>query len=341
MDQRTAKANRAAGSEISGSAAPTPDGSASRESLSGLLSRQYGVITRGQALASGLSNDMLSCRLRSGGVWQRLLPGVYLTVTGTPTRDQLELAALLYAGSGSVLTGTAALHRHGVRAPSSGTIDVLISAKRRRKSTGFVAIRLTTRLPDQVCYLGPVQYVLPARAVADSVRWLNDLASVRAIVAGVVQTKICTVEQLNCELRGGPVQGSALFRAALEEVADGVRSSSEAEFKSLLKRGKIPEPKYNAKLYSGDEFVAQADAWWPDVGVVAEVDSKEWHLSPQTWEHTMRRHARMTALGILVLHFTPRQIRHEPDEVLKIIRQALASRNGLPGPAIRTVAATG
>ena len=341
MDKKAAQANQAPGAEISGSAAATRDGSASREALPGLLRRQNGVITRGQALTSGLSNDMLSRRLRNGGTWQRLLPGVYLTVTGTPTRDQLDTAALLYAGRGSVLTGAAALRRHGMRTPSSGTIDVLISANRRRKSTGFVAIRLTTRLPVQVCYLGPVQYALPARAVADSARWLNDLASVRAIVAGAVQTKICTVDQLISELRGGPVQGSAHFRAALEEVAGGIRSSSEAEFKDLLKRGKLPEPIFNARLYLGDEFVAEADAWWPDSGVVAEVDSKEWHLSPEDWEQTMRRHARMTALGILVLHFTPRQIKYEPDQVLAIIRQALASRNGPPGPAIRTVAATG
>ena len=208
-------------------------------------------------------------------------------------------------------------------------------------STGFVAVRRTTRLPEQVCYVGPVQFALPARAVADSVRWLNDLAAVRALVAGVVQTKMCTIDQLAAELRTGSVQGSALFRAALGEVADGVRSASEAELKDLLKRGRLPAPLFNARLYCHDELIAVADAWWPDAGVVVEVDSKEWHLSPGDWEKTMSRHARMTALGILVLHFTPRQIRYEPDQVLAIIRQALASRNGLPGPAIRAVAATG
>ena len=40
-----------------------------------------------------------------GGRWQRLLPGVYLAVTGTATQDQREMAALLYAGRRSLLTG--------------------------------------------------------------------------------------------------------------------------------------------------------------------------------------------------------------------------------------------
>lgn len=53
----------------------------------------------------------------------------------------------------------------------------------------------------------------------------------------------------------------------------------------------------------------------------------------------MRRHARMTARGILVLHFSPRQIRQEADEVLTEIRIALGARRGLSVLGIRTVAA--
>ena len=317
---------------------PSP---ASNSELSGLLKRQHGVITRRQALTCGLSNDMLSRRARSGGSWQRLLPGVYLTVTGTPTKDQLDTAALLYAGPGSTLSGAAALRRHGVRTPPSNTVDVLVPAARQRKSAGHVAIRLTTRLPEQVCYLGPVQFVLPARAVADSARWLGEFSSVRAAVAAAVQTGLCTVGQLGAELRSGPVQGSAFFRAALAEVTDGIRSSREAEMKDLVKRGRLPLPLFNARLYCGDELIAVADAWWPEAGVVAEVDSKEWHLSPEDWEKTMSRHARLASLGVLVLHFTPKQIRHEADQVLATIRQTLASRRDNPQPTapIRTVAA--
>ncbi len=111
--------------------------------------------------------------------------------------------------------------------------------------------------------------------------------------------------------------------------------------KDLIRRGRLPQPLFNARIYCGDELVAVADAWWPEAGVVAEVDSKEWHLSPKDWEKTMSRHARLTSLGILVLHFTPRQIRQEPEQVLAIIRQALASRGGRASPGIRTVPAEG
>jgi len=211
---------------------------------------------------------------------------------------------------------------------SSQVIDVLIPATRHRQSAGFVRVHRTTRLPPYVCYSGPVQYAMAARAVADAARAMRNLADVRAVVAASVQSRRCTVEQLEEELRDGPVAGSALFRAALAEVAVGAWSGPEGELLALIKRGKLPMPQLNSRLFLGEEFIAQPDAWWQEFGVAVEVDSKEWHLSPESWEKTMRRHTRMTALGLLVLHFSPRQIREEPDQVLATIAAALKSRQG-------------
>ena len=293
--------------------------------LDQLLKRQESVITRQQALASGLQPQVVRRRLRPGGKWQSLLPGVYLAVTGTPTQDQRDIAAVLYAGSGGTLTGAAALRRHGMRLPSD-RIDVLVPLNRRTRSTDFVVLHRTARLPAQVCYVGVVQYALPARAVADAARSLRELRDVRAVVAASVQSKRCTIEQLDAELRAGPVRGSALFRTALGEVTIGARSGPEAELLTLIKRGRLPAPMLNARLYIGSELIARPDAWWPDHGLIVEVDSKQWHLSPDDWEQTMRRHSRLTALGVRVLHFTPNQTRTEPEQVLATIRAALVSR---------------
>ena len=72
--------------------------------------------------------------------------------------------------------------------------------------------------------------------------------------------------------------------------------------------------------------------------MAAEVDSRAWHFSPADWEQTMARHARMTAQGILVLHFPPGKIRTEPRLVATEIRSALASSRG-PLAHITTVPA--
>ena len=77
--------------------------------LAAILTRQYQVISRSQVLAHGMTTSALRQRLRAGGPWQRLLPGVFLAVTGTPTTEQRSMAALLYAGTGGMITGAAAV----------------------------------------------------------------------------------------------------------------------------------------------------------------------------------------------------------------------------------------
>jgi hypothetical protein len=140
------------------------------DGLRAILAAQYLVITRSQALAHGMTGRALQYKARAGGPWQRLLPGVFLTVTGTPTTDQRDMAALLYTGSGGLITGPAALRRCGIRAPQTSLVDVLIPAAKQRKSAGFVRIHATTRMPEQVLTAGPLRLAPLARAVADTAR---------------------------------------------------------------------------------------------------------------------------------------------------------------------------
>jgi very-short-patch-repair endonuclease len=293
--------------------------------LADLLRRQKLVLRRDQALACGLPSAALAHRLRTGGPWQKLLPGVYLAMTGPASAEQREMAALLFAGPRSVLTGLAAARRHGLRVPDDGPVDVLVPVDVRRHGTGFVWIQRTTRMPADVCVAGEVPFALPARAVADAARGLSAARDVRALVAQAIQQQRCSIELLTIELEQGPAKGSALLRAALEEVRAGVRSAPEGDLRRLIQRGRIPVPVFNARLYVGDRLLAVVDAWWEEAGVGAEVDSKAYHYSAGDWQRTMARHDRLVAQGVLLLHFTPRQIRTEPEEVAAQIRAALAT----------------
>ncbi len=250
----------------------TPPPDFDHQALAEFLRKQHDVVTRGQSAGCGMTDRALRYRIRRGGAWQRLLPGVYLAATGTPTTDQRDMAALLYGGPGSVLTAAAALRRLELKAPRLDGVDVLVPAARRRQNTGFVRVLRTTRLPEQVCVTGQIRFAMAARAVADAARGLAELREVRAVVADSVQRGWCRVAELGEELRRGPVVGSALFRQVLGEVADGVRSITEGEFRDLVKRAGLPMPMFNARLYAGNLFIAVADAWWPDAGVAAEVE---------------------------------------------------------------------
>jgi hypothetical protein len=282
-----------------------------------------------------MSIGQLRHRTRPGGPWQRLLPGVYLSVTGTPTRRQLEIAALRYAGPGSAITGLAVLRRHGVRVPDHSVVTVLVRRGRTRQDRAFVRVLATTRMPEYVCVDGPVEFTMVARAVADAAREVPSFRDFRALLADSVQRRLCKVDVLARELADTPRRQSSWLRQALAEVADGVRSVAEGDLRDLIIRAGLPSPMFNARLFAGEEFLGVADAWWPDAGVAAEVDSREWHLSPEDWERTLARHTRMGRCGIVVQHFTPGQIRTKPGQVVTDIRSALWAGRQRPALAVR------
>lgn len=307
-----------------------------KDGLARTLARQHEIIGRRQALGCGLTAKAIEHRLRPDGPWQRVLPGVYAVGGGTLTDKQRAMAAWEHAGRAIAITGPAAVIWHQIPVRRSAFVDVLVPPACRRSSVGFVRIQRTS-LPPEVFYAdGKVSYVDPARAVTDTVRTMADLSDVRALVAAGVQRGSVAVWQLASELSRGPVQGSARLRLALMEVAAGVRSSAEADLMTLVRHAKLPEPLYNPQLFVGDAFLASPDAWWPEFAVAAEVDSKAWHLSPADWERTLARHARMTAQGILVLHFPPGRLRAEKRKVVDEIRSAHARSRG-PLVHIRTV----
>jgi very-short-patch-repair endonuclease len=217
-------------------------------------------------------------------------------------------------------------------------VDVLIPHERRRRSLAFVRVHRTCSMPGLLMSLGEACYVPAPRAVADTVRGLRDIAEVRAVVADGVQRGSVQVAQLADELASGPFQGSARFRQVLAEVADGVRSAAEGALRSLIKRERLADPLYNACLYAGDTFIAKPDAWWADAGVAVEIESRRWHLSPGDWERTLARDARMSAHGIIVLHFPPRRLHTESRAVATEIRSALEAGRHRGRLAIRAIA---
>ena len=130
-----------------------------------------------------------------------------------------------------------------------------------------------------------------------------------------------------------------MLREALADVADGIASAAEGDLKDLLIRSDLPMPLFNPSLYDGDMFIARPDAWWPRYGVAIEVDSKEWHISPEDHASTLARGRRMGVYQIIVLRFTPKQIRAQPAEVIKQIRQTLERALDRPPLNLRTVPA--
>ncbi|MDN5932450.1 MAG: hypothetical protein L0I24_15525, partial [Pseudonocardia sp.] len=293
----------------------------------------------GRLEALGLARSTIAQRCRAGGPWQRLLPGIVMLSNGPPTRADRRRAALLYAGHGSVLTGADALELHGMeRMPRpSGPVHVLVPADRRRAGSGRVLAERTARLPVPApgrWSLAPV-----VRATLDFTRRCNDRNQVRAAIAEVVQRNRCTPAQLGVELEAGCGRGSALSRMVLEEISDGVRSAAEAMARELVLGSGLPAPLWNATLLDrSGNVIACPDAWFDDVGLAWEIDSKEWHLSPEDYERTLDRRSAMMAEHVIVMHTQPRKLVRR-QEVLRELRSNYAHAALRPRPPVLAIPA--
>lgn len=299
-----------------------------------MLDKQHGVLSRSQATKLGIGMSSIAHRIQRGGPWQRILPGVYLTERGAPTRDQLDMAALLYAGHASLLTGRTALRRYGILPTATGIVDVLVPATSRPADRSYVRIHRTRRMPSTYYEQGVIKFAAIPRAVTDAALAAASVRDMRAMVCLGVD-RGCSIEDLAAELGQSRLRNSVRLRAVMADVARGIRSGPEGDLMDLIDRSDLPTPVYNRRLYLGDAFLAMPDAWWEAFGVAAEVDSRQYHFDEADWENTMQRDGRMTAAGVRVLHFTPRRIRAEPDLVVSTIRRTL--QIGRPIPGLRTV----
>ena len=306
--------------------------------LDGLLDSQENVITRRQLLECGLTRSAIQHRVRLGGPWRIILPGVYAAATGPVSARQRQVAALLYAGPGAVITGAFAARHYGLVASGPDYIDVLVPVQMRTQSLRFVRVMHTARMPDQVFRSGPIRVAGPDRAVADAVRGYRDIDDARSLICTAIQRNQCSLTGLASELGLGPKRGSALLRQGLRDAARGIWSAAEGQLMDLIRRSDLPEPEYNIALYGPDgEFLGIVDAWWQRAGVAAEVDSREFHFSDEDWRDTMKRHNRLTKRRVQLMHFPPARIQTDSDAVLAELRSAIETGLGEPSLPIRAV----
>lgn len=186
---------------------------------------------------------------------------------------------------------------------------------------------------------GAVRWMIPmaplARAAMDAIRFRHQslldsngkmtkstrrklIQDTRALLCETVQRQRVHEAALVTELNAGPRAHSALARLAMLDIVAGCRSAPECELRDLIRRSSIlPEPRWNRPL-PGNPAI-RPDACWPDVRLVVEVDSKEWHRFGAGMERTEQRQARYAELGWRVVAVSPYRIRNEP----RVVREQL------------------
>jgi hypothetical protein len=180
-----------------------------------LLRVQDGLATRAQLVAAGVSRSMVRRRVH-GGNWQQTLPGVYLVTAPAArfTPRQRLLAALLYGGNGTRLTGVEALRLHGFdHLPDDQYVRILVPHVRQIRPAGFVCVHRTRRPDPNPVTFDPLVAVSVARAVADTGRCLRwgSPGQIHRLVGQALDRRLTTVGELadtrthrNCASSGMP-----------------------------------------------------------------------------------------------------------------------------------------
>lgn len=292
------------------------------DNLRSVARRQDGLLTRSQVLAAGMSRSQMEWLVRPEGRWRRVLRGVYSVTSGPMTRRQQQRAAVLYAGTDARLYGISVVELYDLRyAPQDVRVHVLIPARRLVVEHPAVAVHRTRHLPPPAERSGlPVTPL--ARAVVDACRGIGDRRGVMALVAEVVQRRLCTVEALAAEVESGPTRGSARLRLALQATKAGAASAPEVDLaeivctSSLLSFMQVNHP----VEVDGRRFVL--DGCWPEARLAVEVDSVEHHGFGPDAERTSRRRNALVAAGWTVLSVSPARLRDDPKGVLAEIESA-------------------
>jgi hypothetical protein len=308
-----------------------------------VLDAVEGVVSARRLVELGVPERTVYARCRPGGPWQLLLPATVLLSNGEPTRDQLVTAGLLYAGEDAVVTGLEACRRLGVRrGPSTGRqVHLLVPHYRQPRSTGYVAIERTRRMPRPV-RRGRFPLAPNARAAVDAARRLRSQAEVTELLADVVQRRLCTVRELAAEVDACQRRGTAVPRRILRDVNAGARSVAERDAQRLWRRSGLPEPLWNASVYDASgQLLGIADGWWDDVGLAWEINSFAGHLLPEDYAREQEKAARFAAAGITVVPTHPTRMPDDADAVIDELRQAFEHAAGRTRPPVRATRSPG
>lgn len=283
-----------------------------------LAARQYGVVSRTQALAAGLTPPAITRRLASGRLI-RLHREVY-ALAGVPVSwRQTLMAAVLWGGPGS-----AASHRAAARLWKLDVAEELleITTPRRLDSTTVKAHRHHP-LPSHDLK------VIEGIPTTNIDRTLMDLAAVLDIDAledaldSALRKRLTSIARLRLRVRqGSGRRGMNNLRKLLTERSpegQPTQSRFETRLNRLLLDGELPALRQHT-VWDGGEFVARVDFCYPDAKLIVEADSYRWHSSKRAWQRDIERRNHLTTLGWQIVHITWEDLTRRPQATLARIR---------------------
>jgi hypothetical protein len=296
-----------------------------RDVLAGGIARdQYGVITRRQALAAGITPDEIKRRIISGR-WHRLWVGVFALAGTPPTWEQRVLAAVLASGEGAVASHLTAAVLHRFPDAVRDVVEITVPPGRQPRFPG-IRVHRPTALPEhEQRVVDRIPVTSYARTLVDCSGQLSLGQLARAFDTGLVRHDVTlwSVERTLRALKQAPGRHPSKVWTLLGERGGETtlaESRPEARVVRALVDAGVPAPvQQHWVRIGGDSF--RIDLAYPDAKVAIEYDGWDAHRSRSAFDHDRRRDRMLRLAGWTVLRFTSQT----PDaELISTVRSCVS-----------------
>ncbi len=256
--------------------------------------------------------------LAGKGDLTRVLPGVYASAATAPTA-RVRIAALMAYDPDAVLTEAAAASVSFWPDIDVGTVTCAVR-HRRQPQPGIVFTRRV--IPAElITERSGLRYTSVALTALDLCEAHGGDAIDRAL-----RRRRTTLRHLHraMELTADRV-GNRVRRELLLDSRDEPWSAAERRLHQLLRAAGIARMEGEPSLVLVDGASYYPDArFFGRIRLLIEVDGREFHSDPDVFESDRWRQNLLILDGWCVLRFTWRMLEERPDEVVAIIRRALA-----------------
>ena len=299
------------------------------EQLQALAAAQGGVVSPANLRACGFSAGAVRRRVAEGS-WHRVGGAVVLAPRQLSSSiwSDAALSWILHwtFGPHALISGALALRRERWRLPH----EVHIVVVRDKVHTSLAGVTVLRRPEAQASVTaGELRFVSAREALVDCLTVLPASEASNLLDAALQRRYVrpeSVAQDLSARLGRGRRNASGL-RELVARATSGSRSEAEHRMARLLKRsGTGPwVPNFPLRDSSG-QVAAEIDFAHVGLRIAIEVDGRAFHSDRRSFERDRWRQNALTVGGWLVLRFTWEQITGNPEEVIALIRAAIAQR---------------
>ncbi|HVE94366.1 MAG TPA: hypothetical protein VNB24_05550 [Acidimicrobiales bacterium] len=269
-------------------------------------------MTRAQALASGVSEDQLYRRIRSG-TWESPQPRVYAPAGMAYSPERILLAACLSVNHGAMAFGRSAAWLWSADRwhATPASLEIVVSRDQDPRLRGVIVHRFADVNLTEPSFRRGVPVTNPLRTAVD----LGAVASPATVLAFIEdgrRAKLFRIPAVIAELeriaRRGR-DGAGVLRSVLDELnvlGSWPPSRLEAKALALFRSLGLPDPLREMVWGADGEY--RLDFYWPRFGLVVEVDGWSFHSSDEARGRDLKRQNALVLAGLPPLRYTWRDI---------------------------------